>query len=1122
MHDNTRSGRITKSVLIGSTAIMMGMGLAGIGGAASAQPAAPAASTEVVVTGSRIVRRDYSSNSPIVTVNAQTFENTSNVAIEANLNKLPQFSPAQNMTGVANSGDVQPTALNSIGISTLSLRGLGPNRNLVLADGRRLMPSNGLLVIDVNTIPSAMIERVEVVTGGASAVYGPDAVGGVINFILKKNFQGMDLDTQYGVTQRGDGQEFKISALIGANFADDKGNAMFGVEHFTREPSYQANRAFYTKGWADPTVGGNDFFFHGFAYKSDIFANDPTQAAVNSIFTTPTNPISAQVGPTYWFNADGTLYTGANTAGPTFPGGSYRYKGVVSGRDIAFYNYIDGGKVVQGLKANQTNYFVTAPTNRWTVFGSAHYDFTDDLTFYTRGTFAQTKTRTVLFPTPFITGWGVNVPYDSATNGVASGHPVPTELATLLNARLTDHYCNTPFCQFAPGNQLLTGNLNPALLGTAVPGTGPNSDWQLFSIPSPDSWMPPRSTRDTNTNWQVVAGLKGSVPGTDYTWDLNASHGESSQYSLGEGYASLTRYRALILAPNYGANATITGNQVLPNNGFGAAQIHCTSGFAGAIFNGATPSHDCIEAITARIQNYTAMEQNVVEGTIQGKLLTLPAGDVGISVGGSYREEFLTYTPDVLQSTVSFTDQVAGVYPTAYMNSSWNAKEGFGELLVPVLKDLPGVKSFGLELGARYSSYGAHDRLNNITANLKGGWTYKILGDWAVTDWMRVRGGYNLAVRAPNLGELFLGKQQVFAGGAFTQYGNPCTTATNAPYGANPAKNPNAANARLICEALMTPQGAQNFYNNANNQVAGTPSGFVFTIQNGNPNLQSEKAKTWTAGVVLRSPWMTPALSRLNLSIDWYRIEINDAIQFQAIDDVRAACLTQPVAVATAPGNVPCSLVSYNPGTGQEAPTTIAFDNLSHITTAGVDLQVNWNSDLSDIGLGMVPGAVDVSWQGNWLDYFDSSIKGNATSLRHWAGTLGPVLSGFNPGAYKWKSYLTVGYSQGPAHVSMSWRHLPGVHPQGYAINPSNLISGNNTKDTPAHDEFGLYGNWTIRKNYTLRAGVDNLFDAQPEITGANIAATAGAVASSGQGTTNEGFYDALGRRFYVGLKARF
>jgi iron complex outermembrane receptor protein len=330
MQGNRTSGRMTKSALVGTTAMMAGLAFAGMAGAAYAQSSDQSTVKEVVVTGSRIARRDFTSNSPIVTVTSQSFQNTANVAVEATLNKLPQFTPDQNMTGGQNSGDVQPTANHSVGISTLSLRGLGPNRNLVLEDGRRLVPSNGELIVDVNAIPSAMIDHVEVITGGASAVYGADAVAGVINFVMKKNFQGMDVDTQYGITQAGDGKEFKASVFMGANFADDKGNVSFGLEHYTRSPSLQANRDFYTKGWADPNTPTNEFFATGNSFQPDA-TNGPSQAAVSSLFTHGFVPATNQA---YYFNADGTLYTGAANAfvpGLAGAAGPYRYNRPVDG-----------------------------------------------------------------------------------------------------------------------------------------------------------------------------------------------------------------------------------------------------------------------------------------------------------------------------------------------------------------------------------------------------------------------------------------------------------------------------------------------------------------------------------------------------------------------------------------------------------------------------------------------------------------------------------------------------------------------------------------------------------------------------------------------------------------------
>src|SRR5690554_3593167 len=144
---------------------------------------------EVVVTGPRIVRRDFEALSPIMTIEAERLENSSTISIESVLNQMPQFTPAQ--TQFSAIGQIQTSPTLSLGVGTVNLRGVSTNRTLVLLDGRRAQPVNASLVVDLNTIPSAAIERIETITGGASAVYGADALAGVVNFVLKDDFEGI-------------------------------------------------------------------------------------------------------------------------------------------------------------------------------------------------------------------------------------------------------------------------------------------------------------------------------------------------------------------------------------------------------------------------------------------------------------------------------------------------------------------------------------------------------------------------------------------------------------------------------------------------------------------------------------------------------------------------------------------------------------------------------------------------------------------------------------------------------------------------------------------------------------------------------------------------------------------
>ncbi len=229
-----------------------------------------------MITGSRIVRKDYQAASPIVTVQKDLLQQSSTSALEQNLNKLPQFSPT--LKNPTEGGDIQPTATNTPGAATISLRGIGSNRSLVLIDGRRATPSNASMAVDLNTIPEAAIDHVEIISGGASSTYGADAVAGVVNVIMKKNFQGLELDANTSISQHGDDFEYNLSGIMGTDFADGKGNISISFSTNERKKALQKDRQYYRDLWADPSVGGSGFF-PGFTGFNTGFSNLPTVAA---------------------------------------------------------------------------------------------------------------------------------------------------------------------------------------------------------------------------------------------------------------------------------------------------------------------------------------------------------------------------------------------------------------------------------------------------------------------------------------------------------------------------------------------------------------------------------------------------------------------------------------------------------------------------------------------------------------------------------------------------------------------------------------------------------------------------------------------------------------------------
>jgi len=214
---------------------------------------------EVTVTGSRIAKPDLESNSPITTVTAEAIEQLNTVNLEGQLRQLPQFLPGS--TEYINNGNP--------GAATINLRGLGSNRTLVLMDGKRLPPFGLSGAVDINLIPAALIERVDIVTGGASAVYGSDAVSGVVNFITKKNFEGLQVEANTSQYGKGDGKTTSGSITAGGKFADDRGSAVMSFGYTKRDPVLQGARA-YSNYFLNP-VDGYRYAGTWYQYSSDIF-----------------------------------------------------------------------------------------------------------------------------------------------------------------------------------------------------------------------------------------------------------------------------------------------------------------------------------------------------------------------------------------------------------------------------------------------------------------------------------------------------------------------------------------------------------------------------------------------------------------------------------------------------------------------------------------------------------------------------------------------------------------------------------------------------------------------------------------------------------------------------------
>ena len=293
------------------------------------------------------------------------------------------------------------------------------------------------------------------------------------------------------------------------------------------------------------------------------------------------------------------------------------------------------------------------------------------------------------------------------------------------------------------------------------------------------------------------------------------------------------------------------------------------------------------------------------------------------------------------------------------------------------------------------------------------------------------------------------------------------------------------------------------------NQIPGTGFfPFVTVTNQGNTQLKSEDADTYTAGFVFRPQFEAQLLSRLTASIDWYRIDIKDAIAPLTFDTIYNQCVNPALNPTQDVGNKYCQLIIRNPTTGNPDNTIGSYQNVGSLKTSGVDVNIDWSADLADMGMANAPGTLAVNLATTYLDSYKTQDIAGAP-IQENAGT---VAQG---GQYRFKTYLTTTYSVGGVAGSLRWRHLPSAHAAAYAQDPNTPFQG------PRHyDILDLTGSWEISQSYQLRFGIENLRDTDPEITNSNP--TPDLTFTTGAGTTLPGYYDVLGRCYFVGFKSRF
>ncbi len=629
-----------------------------------APPAAPAAAspqlTEVLVTGSRIASRSYTSDSPLVGVSAAQIAATGQVSLDSALGQMPQFAAAQGQT---ETGDAQGATGFQGGQSYADLRGLGPERTLVLLDGQRLVPTNPNGAIDLNVIPMAMIEGVDVITGGASAVYGSDAMAGVVNFRLRQHFHGIQLSYQHGATTDGFGPENSVGVLMGGNFAQDRGNAVIDLEYNERGAITGADSAFFSNDviFNRGVARGPEAIFNA----GELGGNIPV-SAVNSVLSQYGDAISGSgnYGGYLGINGDGTLFTSKD------PGNcAQNYRGPVG--------KIPGLAITPNCTSVESYlgpyFYVQTPLQRYNLFSRVTYNINDDVQAYGQINFMHSTSGDVNAASYLGPGKFLYVP---TNNPYVYGNP---DLSPILNA------AGVP-----AGPNVGSGN------------TIHMEDW-LTS-------MGPRIETFLYNDYQFTSGLKGGIGDTSLAWNVFASYGQTHMENDEENNINLPALENI----TYGT-ANYTGSD-------GST----CQGYAWNPLGGQPMSKGCLEYASGTATDNNLITQKYFEADLSGNLWNLPAGELKFALGADYRGDSFDYqaSPEL---NPAFNVMPAGIpadviSPSYDLISSasgtQDVREVFLELRAPLLTDKPFAKEVSVDVAGRHSQYDLFGGANTWKADL--------------------------------------------------------------------------------------------------------------------------------------------------------------------------------------------------------------------------------------------------------------------------------------------------------------------------------------------------------------------------------------------------------------------
>jgi outer membrane receptor protein involved in Fe transport len=1028
--------------------------------AVNAQGAPVQQSQDIIITGTRIPQPNLTSAAPVTVVTNQDVKLSGSTRVEDVLNSLPSVQANQS-SGVSN---------GATGTAYVDLRDLGPKRTLVLINGRRLLPgdpNSSAQAADINFIPGALIKRVDVLTGGASSVYGADAVAGVVNFIMDTNFTGIRFDGQYGFYQhnndcpsipggtvcsinesfqnRGvpgynfpkgsvaDGGAFDGTVSMGAAFDDNRGHAMayFGYRHVL--PVLEQRRDY-----SACAIGG---------------AGNPSCSG----------SLTNRTGTPIYF----TQTTSGGAATSTVAGLGAGTIGALGPR----FNF------------NPTNYF-QRPDERYVGGAFADYEVNKAIHPYMEFMFMDDHTLAQIAPSgDFGNTFLVNCdnPLLNRTPGSGIPNPYvgsnPSEQQTLcqpsnLIVGLSGGFPVASGASYAGGLGFPLGTPPMTFYGP----TGQQYNQAFFQLLRRNVEGGNRIADLKHTEWRGVLGTKGDLSNV-WSYDAYFQYGRTD-------YSQVYRNEFSVSRLNNALNVVDVLNGVEVPAGTPGAVPMCRSVLAGTdpncvpvdFFSGAGPSQAAIDYLNVFGVITGTTNEQVADANITGALgemgIQTPWSDegVGVNVGVEYRKESLDLNPDQEFQTGDLAGQGAPTLPVA---GNFRVLEAFGETQIPIIRHTF-IDELSLAAGYRKSYYKLGTGRTYSTD------TYKLSAEFAPVRDIRFRGAYNRAVRAPNIQELFA--PQFVALDAST---DPCAGHVIDPteYGCI---------AQGMAAGTQTPENPAEQYNG---------------LVGGNPDLSPEKATTKTLGVVLQ-PRFIP---RLAATVDWYDIKVKGAIQGFGADAILLNCVNQSTASTPAAS---CALIHRAPG-GSLWLSPLGFvtdlpQNVGAVETKGIDGNISYSYRFGSLG------TLSASAVGTYVQHFltNDGLNPEYDCAGFYGATCGNPLP-------HWRHKARLSF-QMPSGIGLSfqWRYIGSVKHQGFSNDE--VLHGSTpalNPKVPAQSYFDLAGTFTVGDHYNLRLGVNNIFDKDPPVFTSSLGSCAVATCN---GNTYGGTYDTLGRYFFAGATLNF